>query len=607
MNGKVHYWIVCDAVRFIKDRGSAYAKKALEALQAAYGEPMPVEEIRYYEGAVQNICGYVSSQTDHFRDLAFIRGNTSPTNGSSADAGDLPKWGFCGHNFSTFHHFINAFVPSPTLWDGDNGYYYGWGSHCPEETFPMGFISEGLDLRLDQTHSPALDRLSPYYRGHKHWDWEHNVGIEVWSVVFAPVSVLARYYYTQFVQRATHTQGVVTNPEEDTKIAGLHLLGPVLHAVADAVVPQHIRPALGFCHQAWENTVETLVCKERIALDRDEVEGFLKGGEPFNPWCTWTNGPTAHRFAEEFFISRIAGMTRDRLCTTMGVTPKELWDAKEDDWKFYMKNQGLFLPDAQYFYNLAVAGTVHAIVRAYHDLLDEGILSPQFQDHARVKLAALELDQFDAGTCPRKMLRCERDTPGFLASVIGCLEFHARHAETESEKASLATLGTQDAFARVDAPHRERLLADLDRVLARAFPDGSDRTGLPASMGLEDTSAFGGSREFGVGSYRLPSVDECTGEKNMACYLEMLDHHHQQILSIMKAAGSAARKAGRSGDPSEHPSVYELNGVQYLRSFFCRREGPPLEPVIVPDPFPDGPTHPDVAFRQSAAHLTGQT
>lgn len=52
----------------------------------------------------------------------------------------------------------------------------------------------------------------------------------------------------------------------------------------------------------------------------------------------------------------------------------QLWQAGEGFWNGNMLGSKLF-DDAAYLYNLAVAGTAHAIVRAYSDLVDEGILS----------------------------------------------------------------------------------------------------------------------------------------------------------------------------------------------------------------------------------------
>jgi hypothetical protein len=38
MMSKVHFWIVCDAVEFIKSHGTDEQKRALQTLQLAYGE-----------------------------------------------------------------------------------------------------------------------------------------------------------------------------------------------------------------------------------------------------------------------------------------------------------------------------------------------------------------------------------------------------------------------------------------------------------------------------------------------------------------------------------------------------------------------------------------
>ena len=45
MNGKVHYWIVCDAVAYIKKNGTPLQKRALQSFELAYGQRKSIEEI----------------------------------------------------------------------------------------------------------------------------------------------------------------------------------------------------------------------------------------------------------------------------------------------------------------------------------------------------------------------------------------------------------------------------------------------------------------------------------------------------------------------------------------------------------------------------------
>ena len=45
MNGKVHYWIVCDAVAYIKNYGTPLQKRALQSFELAYGQRKSIEEI----------------------------------------------------------------------------------------------------------------------------------------------------------------------------------------------------------------------------------------------------------------------------------------------------------------------------------------------------------------------------------------------------------------------------------------------------------------------------------------------------------------------------------------------------------------------------------
>jgi hypothetical protein len=102
MNGKVHYWIVCDAVTYIKNSGTLLQKKALQSLELAYGKKKSIEEIPSSETAIERLAGFESWHTDKFGDLSLRlpgllwRSKRNVT-------------GLFGHTFTAFNHFINPF------------------------------------------------------------------------------------------------------------------------------------------------------------------------------------------------------------------------------------------------------------------------------------------------------------------------------------------------------------------------------------------------------------------------------------------------------------------------------------------------------------------
>ena len=71
MMSKVHFWIVCDAVDYIKRFGDERQRTALQTFQLAYGEKKSIEEIPAAETAVEYLAGFESWQTDKFKDLSL--------------------------------------------------------------------------------------------------------------------------------------------------------------------------------------------------------------------------------------------------------------------------------------------------------------------------------------------------------------------------------------------------------------------------------------------------------------------------------------------------------------------------------------------------------
>lgn len=307
------------------------------------------------------MAGFESWNTDKYHDVALYLESLL---GGWKD--NLTEYD--GHIFTSLNHFLNVFIVSPVMWWGHNGYYYFWSSKSGSDADAMTGWVDYLDAEVDNEHSIALDRIKAFWKD-GNWSWGDNFESDIRYTMFSPVSVLAHFYYSRLV--LSHFTPLQVNGP-NTYIAGLQLLGPVLHAITDACVPQHVRPAMGFRHQDWENYVESQVWARKIDLDPNLVSKILSQ-TPFHPWYIWTNGPLKGKLAE-WVISRIAENARDRLSWSTGMSYTQLWQAGEGFWNGYMLGSKLF-DDAAYLYHLAVAGTAHAIVRAYLDLVDEGILS----------------------------------------------------------------------------------------------------------------------------------------------------------------------------------------------------------------------------------------
>ncbi len=71
MNGRVHYWIVCDAVAYIKAHGDELQKLALQGFELSYGQKKSVEEIPSGKTAIERLAGFESWHTDKFGDLSI--------------------------------------------------------------------------------------------------------------------------------------------------------------------------------------------------------------------------------------------------------------------------------------------------------------------------------------------------------------------------------------------------------------------------------------------------------------------------------------------------------------------------------------------------------
>ena len=171
--------------------------------------------------------------------------------------------GLFGHTFTAFNHFINPYPDGAKQWSTGSGYSYNSSSMKGFDSFVVKGISVYLRGLVDEDNSLVLNRVRPAWtKGLS--EWRDNFEHEIVNTTFAPWSVLVKFYYAYFL----HDQNEpleVRGP--NSHLVGLQLLGPVFHAIADACSPQHVRPALGFGHQAWENYVQSRVYSREIDVN----------------------------------------------------------------------------------------------------------------------------------------------------------------------------------------------------------------------------------------------------------------------------------------------------------------------------------------------------
>ncbi len=239
------------------------------------------------------------------------------------------------------------------------------------------------DAEVDNDHSPVLERCRPWWVGGTECGtWQRNWEVELRFSRFAPVSVLAKYYYIQLLRN--YFTYVDVNGERYDKIRGLYLLGPVCHAVADACVPQHAIPAMGYKHQEWENLVETWAGGYELE-DFNQVRSLL---DNHMRRVIYTDGEFKNTLAIDFLVYSLCGLkTLQKLFELNNTSLDRMKQGPSDNvltnflnnmknfWNQYITTTNLnkVKADAKFSYNLALAATVRVITEAYYDVLRGGV------------------------------------------------------------------------------------------------------------------------------------------------------------------------------------------------------------------------------------------
>ena len=356
--------------------------------------------------------------------------------------------------------------------------------------------------------SPVLDRGG---------DWNANFfdPTEIRDTHFPPVGALAEAYYSSLLLH--HSEWMrVDGPDDSAQLFGLQHLGPVLHAIADACVPQHVLGSMALRHQDWENWLESSYQLTVVAPDNAQISAFLNG-EPFTGNYIWTGGDLSGCFPASFIVSRIAGIAADRLCASTGKSYQELWQSKQDFWDAYMSSPNLW-HDATYLYNLAVAGAVHAIERASEDLKARGMIETDTG-------APVKTSQLHSKVTKRIPASALLSQPGAAAEfVLGfppspefglAGEFARFMAEWDNvARAKPAEVTTSLQAMQIG------ISKEYDR---RAELEGHGFSAFQAAR--RSREKFEVSSAFGLGTFRLPTKEECAGRVLSKAYMDRLDAH----------------------------------------------------------------------------------
>ena len=541
MNAKVHYWIVCDAVAYIKNWGTPLQKKALQSLELAYGQRISIKDIPSSETAIERLAGFESWHTDKFADLSLRlpgllwRSKRNVT-------------GLFGHTFTAFNHFINPYPDVDKQWSSGSGYSYDSSSRQGFDSFVVKGISRYLRGLVDKENSLVLDRVRPAWR-HGVSEWNANFQRGFVNTSFVPWSVLAKFYYNHFLSDQN-------NPLEvrgpNSHLVGLQLLGPVFHAIADACSPHHVRPALGFGHQAWENYVQSRVYAREISLNPALISKIMDT-HSFRHESAIAAGEFKGRFDIESFIHQLSVVTAKVVGRSTSSTWRDLYEAGEKFWKWYLTGQQVE-DDSTYLYHQAVAGTVHAIERACLDLESLGILTHDCLNHDE-KLPCLKCIQDDGIEMPHKSLGdqdapAEETRPDPLRKASDMLGF-----DPSNDSNIQALINQFEALCvksgRNDCRGRDfvEILNQIETTVAQEYDHHMQRPGdsfCPLRSMEQIPINSDVSAHFGVETFRLPSLSECRDPDLLSGYMDKLDEHSEvahKLELTMCAASLAHLKA----------------------------------------------------------------
>ena len=517
MMAKSHYWVVSDAVAYMKKFGDDAEKSALQTFELAYGSNKPLEEIPPHQSAVERLVGFESLHTDKFGDLALsLRGIPG--------AGKRNVVGLGFHMFTAFNHFINPLPDADVPWPNSSGYAYETSSMKGIDSLVVKGISDHLLGVVDVENSLVLERLRTSWQADEN-AWAQNFSQSLSTTKFAPWNVLAGVYYEHLLDH--HYQPLeVRGPNQF--IVGAQLIGPVVHAAADACSVQHVRSTLGFGHVIWENYLKSKCYNRQINANVQMIRDFFTD-PAFSELPTRQEGPLTGCLDIGAFVNRLAIKTAERLQMSTRQDWRTLWRAGDDFWRGYLLGAAM-REDAEYLYNMAVAATVKVLIRSYEDLVRRGILSPGSGLTNPEKLPRLDLVQDNYPALPEKKLidgvpseevmpvpfSKAEDILGFQPIGRNDLEQHLRDLAALMEGSGPNQSALKKLLARIE----DQLVQQYQKMSLKA---GDSFCPLRALEKLPLDSDL--SAHFGSATFRMPSSEECDDPQLFEKYMQMSDAH----------------------------------------------------------------------------------
>lgn len=571
MNAQVHFWIVSDAVQYIKSHGDKTMTGGLQAFEIAYGEDICVHELDYGKTAVEYLAGFEAWHTDKFGDLSLeLVGGPWPAKRDIT--------GMAGHLFTAFNHFVNPYPDEGHPWAVSGGYSYDDSSRTGVDSFVMKGISEYLLGRVDNDNTTVFERIrSGWLLGPS--DWKLNLQSPLEEMRFAPWTVLGPFYYDWFLFR--HFEPIeVRGP--NNSIAGLQALGPVFHAATDCCSMQHVRPALGYQHQVWENYTQAMVFRGKIKMDPGAVSEIL-GRTPFKSLPKMSTESDLEILDLESFLRSISLATASTLSQSMGLGWGGIWDMDDQGWKDYIAGPSI-AQDTQYLYNQAVAATVVLIQAAFSDLEQLGVIDGSGKLADGTGKHALELEQSKFDQWP--------PTPPQGTETEDIREEYLLRAAGPIAGAPGAGRKLKEILDRLEAPVRSSYnrpwptrglrdgLTELERLLKEVYKANQGKSGLdfcPLSFDANIPLGSDMSAHFGSATYRLPSKEECDDQDALRGYMEKVELHSYKahLVQLTQAIVSLELNLERFKEESKDQAGAEakISELRKLRDQGLDRDG----------------------------------
>jgi multimeric flavodoxin WrbA len=528
MNGKVHVWLVEDALRYVKARGNSRQKAAFQAWESAYGGG-DLNSIGTYDTKIVDVIGRESLYTDKYHDLAIYLESFAGLWQDNITEYD-------GYIFSPLNHFMT--VPwQATRWMRTNGYYYPWSPQVGNDRKAMTGKVDTKDAEVDNDHSPIVDRCRFGWTGSNNL-WSENWEVDIRGTCFVPVNVLAWYYYYRMLFRWFNYVDV--NGERFDKINGMFLLGPVCHAVADACVPQHAIGTLDLKHQEWESMVEGWAYSYSLE-DFDQVEDLLSN-HMTRHW--YTGGALKDMLAVDYITAQLCGWkTYVKFLQQNNIELDQMMSSSF--WNGYIANPALVKSHAAYNYNLAIAATVLVITEGCYDVISTGGGSNPTPKIRGVKslshIGGLpQRPPKDRSTSwrhdltlrselnylrPDTMLGYQPQSWRPLASAMNATRMHLLEwniGRAQGDEVVRSLKGLEQEFGLEFRRERARGRNRFDQARNLELPEQVSRLreacGLPSVSRDLETNAM-----FGLGTIRVPSTAELNDPRRFRDYLEQTE------------------------------------------------------------------------------------